>query len=374
MLSSDIKRKRVEEIMTDTRYVIGPHDPLSEALGMMKKHGISEIAVVDGKRFLGYLTFRTLARRRKLPITAQVKSFMITPPKVKPTDKIPVIAERLITRDFSTLPITQNNAIMGTISRRDIIRTLLDDPYMSSTPVEAIMNFAPKTLKEDTGILQALASMELNGDTCSAVLDKSGHMSGVVNVSDIVSVMQMPKTKPSKGDRSGEKVHRERLLSSIATVPQTLDRNSTIRDAADLLLKLKTSNVFITDGKELAGVVSEVDILEVLLRGPHTGGPLIQIAGIEDAKLMDAQDLNSTIHRYLVKIEKFTPVSSVTVRIKHHHYDSDDDKYTVNVKLTTPTSFIAREGNDWDLEPAIGNAFMSVEKHFRKTHDRKSHR
>ncbi|MGA1821937.1 MAG: CBS domain-containing protein [Thermoplasmatota archaeon] len=374
MLSSDIKRKRVEEIMSATKHVIGPHDQLSEALGMMKKHGISEIAVVDGRRFLGYLTFRTLARRRKLPITAQVKSFMVTPPKVKPTDKIPMIAEKLITRDFSTLPITQNNAILGTISRRDIIRALLDDPYMSSTPVEAIMNFAPKTLREDTDILQALASMELNGDTCSAVLDKNGHMTGCVTVSDIVTFMQMPMKRPKKGDLKGEKVHQERLLSSVATVPETLDRTSTIREAAELLLKLNTSNVFVTDGKELAGVVSEVDIIELLLRGPHAGGPLIQIAGIEDAKLMDAQDIHLTIQKYLGKIEKFTPISSVTVRIKHHHYETDENKYTVNVKLTTPTNFIAREGNDWELESAMGNAFMSVEKQVRKDHDKKSHR
>jgi ribosome-associated translation inhibitor RaiA len=120
------------------------------------------------------------------------------------------------------------------------------------------------------------------------------------------------------------------------------------------------------DEDRLEGSISEVDIMEVLLRESVTGGPFIQVAGIEDAKLMDASDINSLVAKFTAKIQKVTRVNAVTVRIRHHHHDTDDDKYTVNVKLTTPQMVIAREAYDWDLNIAISTAFGNIEKSIKK--------
>jgi ribosome-associated translation inhibitor RaiA len=112
--------------------------------------------------------------------------------------------------------------------------------------------------------------------------------------------------------------------------------------------------------------VNEIDLLEIFLKGPSRGGPLIQIAGIEDVKLMDASELNGILSKFAQKMERFTSVNSVTVRIRHHHHDSDDDKYTANVKVVTPSQVISREAYDWDLLVAIGNAFVHIEQQLKK--------
>ncbi|MFW3147083.1 MAG: CBS domain-containing protein [Thermoplasmatota archaeon] len=366
MIKQEFHAKRAEELMSKVRHTVEPLDPLTEALGKMKKHDLQELPVVEKGKLKGLLTFRTLARRRKMHISAHVKSFMISPPKVNPKDTLPQIVEKLINRDFTSLPVTYRSSLLGIISRRDIIKGMADDPELSKMNVETIMNFAPTTINGSMGVKKAMNMMDLTRETYTAIVDDAGKFLGVVSHSDIIIFMQLPPHKPHTGDFHGEKVHRDRAISSLASMPRTIARSSNLKEAVDLIVKNDVPVVYIMDGDRLEGSISEVDIMEVLLRRAARRGPLIQVAGIEDAKLMDASEINSLISKSVSKVEKFTKVNSVTVRIRHHHHDTDDDKYTINVKLTTPQTVISREAYDWDLNDAISNAFSLVEKGVKK--------
>jgi CBS domain-containing protein len=280
----------------------------------------------------------------------------------------------LINRDFSSLPVTQRADLKGMVSRRDIITAMKNDPQISSIQVETIMNFAPTTINGKMGVKKAMNMMDLTREAYVAIVEDDQKFLGVVTHSNIVSFMEQPPTKMHKGDFHGEKVHRDQSISSIAEVPKTLPRDSSLKNVIDLMLKLKVPTVYITDGHHLIGSVSEVDILEILIREGKRRGPLIQIAGIEDAKLLDASDLHSIIANNVSKVTKITGVRAVTVRIRHHHHDRDDDKYTVNVKLTTHNSVYSREAYDWDLKVAITIAFDNIEKSLKKEIGKKRRR
>ncbi len=366
MLRPDMYNRRVEDIMSKVEWSVEPLDPLSEALGKMKKYKVRELPVMENGKLKGLLTFRTLARRRKVAISAHVKSFMISPPKVKTTDKVYKVAERLITRDFASLPVTHKSDVIGMISRRDIIKLLKEDEVLRNSTVESVMNFAPTTVSLGIGMKKALTLIDLSGETSAAVVDDDGKFMGSVTTKDLVTFLESPRNRPHKGDFHGEKSKRDRTIDSITTTPATLSRTDPFYRVIDLMIKNDTPIIYVLDDNELAGSINEVDILEVFLKGPARGGPLIQIAGIDDVKLMDVSELNGLISGYVSKLERFISVSSVTVRIRHHHHDSDDDKYTVNVKLMTSTEVIVREAYDWDLSVAIGTAFDHIEHQVKK--------
>ncbi|MBN1389393.1 MAG: CBS domain-containing protein [Candidatus Thermoplasmatota archaeon] len=366
MVNPDLLKRRVADTMSKVRWSVGPMDTLSEALGKMKKNDVQELPVVEKGKLKGFLTFRTLARRRKMPITAQVRHFMIVPPKVGPNDTIPSIAESLINRDFTSLPVTHRSDLRGMISRRDIIKEMMNDVRIRAITVETIMNFAPTTLMGEMGVKKALNMMDLTRETYVPIIEETGKFLGVVSASDMMSCLTTPPNKMHTGDFHGEKVQRDRTVFSLATLPNTLEMDATLGNVTELMMKDNVPTVFITEVGKLIGSVSEVDILEVLLRQNPREGPLIQIAGVEDAKLMDASELNEAITHHVKKISKLVHVSATTVRIRHHHHERDDDKYTVNVKLTTTNEVYSREAYDWGLEIAIGNAFENIEKAVKK--------
>ncbi|MFO8051487.1 MAG: CBS domain-containing protein [Thermoplasmatota archaeon] len=371
MLSKDFHSIKADEMMKEPKITVEPMDPLSEAFGKMKKLDVEELPVVTKGRLKGMLTFRTLARRRKMPISAMVKSFMISPPRIRPKDDLSTIVERLINRDFTSLPVTYRGDLRGIISRKDIIRSMMDDQEIRGIKIDTIMNFAPTTIHGDMGVKKAMNMMDLTRESYTAVVDDERRFLGVVDHSAMIDFLQQPPHKPHTGDFHGEKVHRDQRISSIVKTPETITIESDLGDALNVMVKENVPLVYILDGNSILGSVSEVDILEILLRDPAADGPLIQIAGIEDAKLMDASEINSLINKQIGKIEKFTTVSAVTVRIRHHHHDKDDDKYTVNVKLTTPRTVIARESFDWNLNVAMTHAFSVIEKTLKKEKEKK---
>ena len=366
MLRPDMYNKRVEDVMSKVELSVEPLDPLSEALGKMKKYKVRELPVMEKGKLKGLLTFRTLARRRKIAISAHVRSFMISPPKVKTTDKVYKVAERLITRDFASLPVTHKSDVIGMISRRDIITILNEDETLRNSTVESVMNFAPTTVSMGIGMKKALTLIDLSGETSAAVVDDDRKFMGSVTTKDLVTFLESPRNRPHKGDFHGEKSKRDRTIDSITTTPATLSRTDPFYKVIDLMIKNETPIIYVLDDDELAGSINEVDILEVFLKGPTRGGPLIQIAGMDDVKLMDVSELNGIISEYVSKLERFISISSVTVRIRHHHHDSDEDKYTVNVKLMSSTEVIVREAYDWDLSVAIGTDFDHIEHHVKK--------
>lgn len=371
MLSPEIYNRKVADFMSGVEISVEPLDPISEALGKMKKNRLSELPVMEKGVLKGLITFRNLARRRKMPLFAHVKSFMIVPPKIRPTDRITPTAERLLTRDFRSLPVTVKDNVKGIISRRDLLKAISDSRELREMTVETVMNFGPNSLDSNLGMRRALIMMELSRESNIAVLDPKGRFMGSVSSNNIVSLMEKPQYKMSRGEVHGESTIRDREVGSLAEMTTTLTRSDTIKKAIDLMLTEDLQEVYVLDGEMLVGSVSEVDVLEVLLRGPVTGGPLIQVAGIDDVKMYDASELQTIISKFLGKIEKITSVSAVTVRIHHHHHREDDDKYTVTVKLTTPEHIVTRETYDWDLLIAIGNAFSGIEKQIKKDHSKK---
>jgi CBS domain-containing protein len=370
MSSPEMNKARVEEMMSQVQWTIAPTDPISEALGKMKKHNIMEIPVVEGSRLKGFIKIRTLAKRRKIPLNAQTKSFMVAPPRVKPKDRIADTVEKLITRDYASLPVTVNNNLTGLISRRDIIKGILGDPILESMNVESIMNFAPFTLDPKDGVFRAIAQLELAGEPAAAVVDERNRYLGMVTSTSLATMMELPASRKKAG-QMGQRGQKNRDVGSVAFMTITLTRRDPISKAAKALIDLELPTIFVLDGGEIAGSVSEIDILEVLLRGKERTGPLIQIAGVEEMRLMDARDLNDIIGRYIARIEKLADVNAVTVRIKHHHQQRDEDKYTVNVKVTTRNEVVAREGYNYDLGSAVEDALVSAEKQIRKEHDKR---
>ena len=370
MVKPEIYNKRVEEVMSRMKLTVGPRDSLSEALGKMKKNQMREIPVIEKGKLKGLLTFRTLARRRKMPITSHVQNFMISPPRVNPNDRIYKVVERLITRDFSSLPVTHKADVLGMISRMDIIKLLGEDEEVRRMPVESVMNFAPTTIDGSMGIKKALNIIDLSGELGAAVIDGEGRFLGCVTTKELVAYLETPKHRPHTGDFQGEKVRSDRTVESLARMPETLSRSDAIGKAMDIMIGDSVDTIYVMDGNDLVGSLTEVDLLEIFMRGPSRSGPLIQVAGIEDIKLMDASELNSLMEKFIHKIEKFSPITAVTIRIKHHHHDSDEDKYTVIIKLSTRDSIIVREAYDWDLLVAVGEAFSHIEQQIKKDLER----
>src|SRR5512137_2046906 len=119
-----IEEVKARDIMSSKLVVTDPDETLSEVLGKMKSHDVSELPVCRGQKTVGIVSYDTLIKRRSLPLTTKVSNLMTLPPSISEDQPITEVAEALLTSGYRALPVMdRKGALTGIISRHDLMAT-----------------------------------------------------------------------------------------------------------------------------------------------------------------------------------------------------------------------------------------------------------
>jgi CBS domain-containing protein len=122
---------KVEDYMARQLVTVGPQATAAEAIGLLLKHEISGMPVVDEDgALLGVLSERDClkplvdAQYYELP-TTPVKELMSTDLQtVSPQTDIMKVAELFLNNRYRRLPVLDEGRVVGQISRRDVLRAV----------------------------------------------------------------------------------------------------------------------------------------------------------------------------------------------------------------------------------------------------------
>ena len=83
--------------------------------------------------------------------------------------------------------VEENNRIAGIFSERDVmLRIDHADPSWTNRPVREVMTRAPRTIREDEPIEDALNIMLTGGHRHLPIVDEAGTLLGIVSIRDIL--------------------------------------------------------------------------------------------------------------------------------------------------------------------------------------------
>ena len=109
---------------------IGIDASLEDAASLMVARQVGAVLVEDGAELKGILTERDILRAvaAGAVATGSVKEWMTRDPEtVEPTDTTSYAARLLIHGGFRHLPVMDDGILVGMISVRDLMRTLIPD-------------------------------------------------------------------------------------------------------------------------------------------------------------------------------------------------------------------------------------------------------
>ncbi len=135
-----MKAVPVSQIMTKNLVVLNTSQTLYEAESLFKKHGIRHIPVVEGQKMIGILSYSDLLRISFADLTDEedyVESVVYdmysieqvmakTPLTVTADTSIKEVARILSKQSFHSLPVVENELLVGIVTTTDMINYMLD--------------------------------------------------------------------------------------------------------------------------------------------------------------------------------------------------------------------------------------------------------
>ena len=279
---------QASDVMSSPVHVVSPYEPVSHARSLMLKHKISRVPVMDEGRLVGILTKKDIAYRlrqsepiwRRRPIDRiPVQILMVPDPITIDSDtSIPEIARLMLTHDISGLPVLEDGAVAGIVTKSDVLRS------------EAVrrLNVSVGDLMTDVTTLNRYHSLDHIIDLMSerhdkmVVVNDNGSIAGIItesNVAFFVFTQNDPDSVETgvpekevkllrKAVPAGRKQLRDVMeVSSVAEDVMsrpviTVKVTASISEAiAEMQKHHITSVVAVGENDELRGIVKRDDII-----------------------------------------------------------------------------------------------------------------
>jgi CBS domain-containing protein len=234
------------------------------------------------------------------------------------------------------------------------------------------MSPKPITIGESDGIDRARSIMRDLDVRSIPVVDKDGKLTGVLGVKDIMEYYSAERSqkKPSLGT-PGSTVDLSIGVGSIMNSPAiSTDLDSHMADVVSLMADNHISSVVVVDRDEPAGIVTHMDVLELVASYQERRQVYIQITGLEEHDPDVYDEMYGLIDRRMQKITPITMPQLLMLHFTEHHDPQEPRTYSIRARLSTNTGLFFSEGDDFDKFRVLDNVLEHIERQIIKEKER----
>ena len=372
MKRNKVQDLRVSDFMSTDLVTIGPDDTIGDALGKMKSREVHELPVLERKKLAGVVTLLELMRRRNLPPATKVSTVLQVPPEVTPDTRLPEVAEKMISSGFRAIPVAKGKALVGIISRSDLVRALVATKALEGVRVRDFMTPNPQAVAENDTVEKAIQIMRSLGERSVPVVDKNRHLKGVVGMKDVVDLFARPKVREQYGEHAGRG---EKILLEVQSVmrypPLTVGPDADAHRAAELMAKNHISSVIVTENDEPIGIITTQDLMQFLAGLREREELFVEIGGLDDEPPEAYDEIYSVIEKEMRRIAEFTEPRTLTIHFQKYSPEGNRFKYSLRARFTTAHRVYHAHHFDWDLHAALKGLLENLGKRIQKEKERR---
>jgi IMP dehydrogenase len=184
--------KTVGQLMTDIVFTVASTDTVATAVHRLREHRIEALPVVDDARLVGIVTLKDLIGHPSYrPIREVMTREVVTVPRSEPVTTAFAVME---SRGIGRLPVIDGNALVGIVTRSDLLRELgkLTDPLTELPWAGSLRQAAADLLKGG----REIAIMFVDLDEFGTVNKLYGHVVGDRIIRAVAALLQ-ERTDPA---------------------------------------------------------------------------------------------------------------------------------------------------------------------------------
>lgn len=364
VLRAEIDDIGLEELMDPITAKIGPSETVNDALKRMRDHDLHELPVSeDGKKLLGVISYGTLLRRKNLSVATKVETIMITPQRISVTTPITQVAEFFLMSGFRQVPVLNKEMLAGMTSRSAMLKLVGRVRELSIIPVGQIMSPDVRTVHLDSSVPDAVQAMKNLDVRVLPVVDDLGRIVGVVGIRDIANFNWHERNRATVGELSGDRVTSEVTVGSVMVEPPVvIKQDTTLLEAARLMLDRNISSLPVVDGSKIQGILTKYDIVELIASLRQRNMVYTQISGLGEDDRFALDMMTKEIETSMKKISPIETPLLFNLHVGAYNDIGMRNKYTLHARLTTDDRVYTGSSVDWDLIRATSDLMQKLER------------
>lgn len=348
MLRSQIDGISVQNIMSTEFPTISSDDRIADVLAIMKESKNQDIPVVDDGEYAGMVSYASILRKKSVTLDAKAKSFVKRLPAVTGDMEITKIAETMVSTNCRQLPILTGKKVSGIIDRNRLIEIVRDIKALKEIKVWEIMSNPVESVKANDLMDDALDLMIREDYRTIPVVNDANGLVGIIGMREIID-NNWKKNNKTIGDL--EKSSRSQItVESIAlTSVKTVSWDDDVAMAVDIMAENRISTLPVMEGKELVGIITEYDIIELLSACRERDMMFVQISGLDDNEKEATDAIYADIEEMVRKVSKIYKPESLTMHVSRYNDTGGNFKYSISARLFIDGTAVMCKEVGWDL-------------------------
>ena len=360
MLRSQIDGISVQKIMSTEFPTVSSDDRIADVLSIMRESKNQDISVVDGGEYVGMVSYASILRKKSVTLDAKVKNFVKKLPSVTVDMQITKIAEMMVSTNCRQLPIVTGKKVTGIIDRNRLIEIVRDIKALKEIRVWEIMSNPVESVKVNDLMDDALDLMIREDYRTIPVVNDANGLVGIIGMREIID-NNWKKDNKTIGDL--EKSSRSQItVESIAlTSVKTINWDDDVAMAVDVMAENNISTLPVMEGKELVGVITEYDIIELLSACRERDMMFVQISGLDDNEKEATDAIYADIEEMVKKVSKIYKPESLTMHVSRYNDSGGNFKYSISARLFINGSAVMGKEVGWDLVKTCSDLINKLE-------------
>ena len=360
MIRSQIDGISVEEIMSTEFPTVSPEDRIADALSVMKESNYQDVPVVDGGAFVGMVSYASILRKKSVTLDAKVKNMVRNLPSVSMDMEITKIAELMISNNCRQLPIVKGNKVIGVIERNKLIDVASNIKALKEIKVWEIMSNPVESVKVNDLMDDALALMIREDYRTIPVVNDANNVVGIVGMREIID-NNWKKDNKTIGDL--EKSSRSQItVESIATTSaKIVSWDDDLATAVGMMVENKFSTLPVVEGKDLVGIITEYDVLELISACRERDMLFVQISGLDDDEKEYTDAIYADIEAMVQKVSKIYKPESFNMHVSRYKDTGGNFKYSISARMFIDGTAIMSKEVGWDLTKTASDLIAKME-------------
>jgi len=328
------------------------------------------IVITDHGKYQGMLLKRTFLEP-KITLQTKLHTLLSHTPKLSPDTPVEEIARAMIENHVYTLPVLDNDAIVGVITADDVVKKLAEQ-NLGSQPIKTIMCTQPLTINPEETIGKVLHLFQHENVSYLAVVDHN-NVVGAITINTIINKVLHAHSN-IEGRTNFESEQRQKLNLPAKTImqeqPLLVSPETMIRDVHIKMHKFEQPGILIGKENHLQGIVTHKELLAPYVELNKEETIAIQFhhnnEKVEGFNKQEAADVLRA--EFLKNYEKYFEVGYLHVTLEQHKETKQGlHRVVCEMKLSGKPGVFYTTHEGYGPMQAMRNAFHAIEHQINKT-------